>query len=186
MTALRVALLVCLATALGACANAVVVTRNYIPQRGVPGHADYAAALGPVPVVTVNSPFPAPAVLNALLTNDPRRHQFTAEPPATLQGGYRVLLAFDRPVGGGLHVCRDPFTGSAPAPAPAAAPTRISVYGAFCLGPALLSEAVATAPRITTPDDPRLARLMGDLLIALMPFRDPYDNGDDGTRCAPC
>lgn len=180
---MRARLLLCLATVLLAgCAGGVTVTRNYIPQRGVPGHADYAVALGATPVVMLDNPFPPPAVLAALQKNNPRPHQFTAEPPASLEGGYRVLVAFDRLPAGGLGVCRGPFTAGAPAAAPAGAPTTTRVYGAFCLGPVLLSEAVATSPRISAPEDPLFARLMGDLIVALMPSRDPYDSGDG---CSP-
>jgi hypothetical protein len=182
---MRALTLLCFATVVTGCANEVSVSRNYIPQRGVPGHADYAKALGPVPVVMLNSPFAPPTVVAALQRNDPRRHQFTTDPPSSLEGGYRILLGFDRFPPGGLYVCRGPLTEGAPAatPQPAQRPTSTSIYGAFCLGPALLSEAVATAPRVDSPDDPRFARLMGDLLTALMPFRDPYDN--PGNRCFP-
>jgi hypothetical protein len=152
----------------------VQVSRHYVPQRGVSGHADYAAALGPIPVVMLNSSFAPADVVTALQRNDPRPHRFTADPPASLAGGYRVVLAF-----GGIpadsSACRGPLQSAPPAPAGAAAADTTSVYGAFCLGPTLLSEAVAATPRVGSGGDPRLARLLGDLLSALMPYRDPYD-----------
>lgn len=185
---MRRAFALCLAVLLAACTNDVTVTHNYIPQRGVPGHADYAAALGPVPVVMANSPYPPPAVLAALSTHNSRPHVFTASPPASLEGGYRLILAFNQRAAAGLYVCRGPFRSGAPAAAPAPGtppPTTTSVYGAFCLGPSLLSEAIATAPRVERPDDPMFARQLGDLLSALMPYRDPYEEGGF-RRCLIC
>lgn len=181
---LRAALIFPVLIALTACASGVSISRNYIPQRGVPGHADYAATQGMTPVVMLNSPYPAPAVLAALQKNNSRPLVLTSDPPANLKGGYRVLLAFGQIPTGGLYVCREPFGAGASAPAPATAATT-SVYGAFCLGPALLSEAVATTSRIDSATDPRLSRLMGDLLTALMPYRDPYDNSR-GWCVQPC
>lgn len=159
------------AIVLASCADGVWVSRQYIPQRGVPGHADYAAALGPTPVVLVNSPFPPAEVIAALGRNDPRPHQFTADPPPSLEGGYRLVLAFDADPARSQG-CRTAPPGATP---PAAPPARTSVHGLFCLGPALLSEAVATAPRIQSSGDPLFARLLGDLLSAMMPYRDPHE-----------
>lgn len=169
---------------LAACTSGVSITHNYIPQRGVPGHADYAATQGMTPVIMLNSPYPSPAVLAALQKNNPRPLVFTSDAPASLKGGYRVLLAFEPMPTGGLYVCREPFETGASATARATASTT-NVYGAFCLGPALISEAVASSPRIDAPNDPRLSRLMGDLLSALMPYRDPYDNSR-GWCVKPC
>jgi hypothetical protein len=168
---MRVFPIVIVMALLAACVDGVQVSRQYIPQRGVPGHADYAAALGPVPVVMLNSPFPPAEVLAALRKNDPRRHQFTADPPASLDGGYRVVLAFDA-MPAGASACRGPLSAAV---ASAGNQSRISVYGAFCIGPLLLSEAVATAPRSQPSTDTGLARLLGDLLSAVMPYRDPHD-----------
>lgn len=176
-------ILVFLSTALAACADGVSVSHNYIPQHGVPRHADYAAALGPTPVVMPNAPFPPPTVVAAMHKNNPRHHLvFTTDPPANLAGGYRVLLTFDFRPAGDLRVCQQPpVVPAAASEPPARAATR--VYAAFCLGPALLSEAVATAPRLESPRDPRFSRLMGDLLAALMPQREPHEGGM--SRCFP-
>jgi len=173
-----------LSLALAACAGSVSVSRNYIPQAGVPGHADYAATRGPTPVVMLNNPFPPPTIVAALQKNNPRQHLvFTTDPPASLAGGYRVLLAFDGMPAGDLQVCQGP-----PAAAPNADPARAStsVYAAFCLGPRLLSEAVATAPKFDSERDPGLARLMGDLLVAIMPSRDPHETGSSRCFRPPC
>lgn len=178
---MRVYLVSVLAAAgLTACASEVAVTHNYIPQMGVPGHADYAASRGLTPVMIANSPYPVPAVLVALQRNNPRPLLFTSDPPVSLAGGYRVLLTFDGlpQGGGGLNVCRDPFTA---APSPGVPQNQTSVYGAFCLGTRLLSEAVVMSGPIGSPTDPRFSRLMGDLLSALMPFRDPH--GDNRGLC---
>lgn len=167
------ALVLLLAAALAACASEVRITREYIPQAGVPGHADYAAARGKLPVVILNGPAPAVDVLAALRANDPRRHQFTTELPASLDGGYRIVLAFGE-VPPGPHGCRL-SPDAAPNVARAEAPAGMSVYAAFCLGPVLLSEAVATA-RIQSAADLGFMRLMGDLLSAIMSYRDPHES----------
>jgi hypothetical protein len=161
---------------LASCAGGVTVSHQYLAQRGVPGHADFAVTQGATPVVMANNPFPPLTVAAALQKNNPRPLLFTTEPPASLNGGYRVLLSFGGlPAGSGLHVCRQPLAVGQPVAASATPPTTTSVYGAFCLGPALLSEAVAVAPHVDSPSDPHFARLMGDLLAALMPMHDPYE-----------
>jgi hypothetical protein len=174
---------VCLSAALTACASGVSVSHTYIPQRGVPGHAQYAAAQGPTPVIVRNTQIPPPAIVAALQKNNSRQDLvFTTDPPASLAAGYRVLLSFDDMPAGGLHVCREPLAAAPPATAGAATPVSTSVYGAFCLGPVLLSESVVTAPRLDSPRDPRLGRMMGDLLAAIMPAHEL----PDGTyRCYP-
>jgi len=179
----QILLPLCLSAALAACAEGgVSVSHTYLPQRGVPGHADYAASLGPTPVVVRNSEFPSPTVVAALQQNSSRRHLvFTTEPPSSLSQGYRVLVSFDDRPSGDLHVCREPL-GAAPMTTGAAPRAATSVYGAFCLGPNLLSEAVVSAPRLEAPRDARLARVMGDLLSAIMPAHEL----PDGTyRCYP-
>lgn len=174
---------VCLSVALGACADGVSVSHTYIPQRGVPGHAQYAAAQGPTPVVVRNTPIPPPMIVAALQKNNSRQDMvFTTDPPASMAAGYRVLLSFDDMPAGGLQICREPLAAAAAPTAGAAPPATTSVYGAFCLGPVLLSESVVMSPRLDSPRDPRLARLMGDLLAAIMPAHEL----PDGTyRCYP-
>lgn len=157
---------------LSAC-EGVTISQQYFPQSGVPSHADYAASLGPTPVLMRNSPAPPASVIAALQQNNPRQKMaFTSEPLASGSSGYRVLLAFDEPAAGGMQICRDSFTGAAATAN--AATTR--VYGAFCVGTMLLSEATATAPRLSGPTDPLLARIMGDLVLALMPANDHHQN----------
>lgn len=165
--------------ALAACTSGVQITRDYIPQSGVPSHADYAAARGPTPVVMMNSPAPPAHILAALRANDPRRHRFTAEPPASLDGGYRIVLAFGG-VPAGPHGCRASLQAISP-DIRAGTPSGLSVYAAFCLGPVLLSEAVATARHVRSAADPAFARLMGDLLNAIMPYRDPHETILEGS-----
>lgn len=173
---MRPAVLLVVASMLASCAGGVTVSHQYLAQRGVPGHADFAAALGETPVVILNSPVAAPDLLEALRSNDPRRHRFTAEPPPSADRGYRIVLMFDA-MPSGPHGCRLPAQTAPSASAARTGATRdtMSVYGAFCLGPVLLSEAVATAPRLQSASDPLLRRLLGDLLTAIMPFRDPYE-----------
>lgn len=183
---MRAALIsILLASALSACESGVTVSQTYLAQRGVPGHADYAATQGATPVVMLNQPFPPLTVAAAMQKNNPRPLLFTTEPPASLQGGYRVLLAFGGRPAGGLYVCREPLA-AAPAAATATPSADTSVYGAFCLGPALLSEAVASTPRIDSPADPRFGRMMGDLLSALMPMHELHEGNRSWCVKQPC
>ncbi len=174
----------CLAAMLAACADGVSVSYKHIPVRGVPGHADYAATQAPTPVVIRNAEFPPPAIVAALHRNNPRQHLiFSTYPPASIERGYRLLLTFDdRPIGG-PQACRESAAAGAPAAATPRNPARssTSVYGVFRLGPTLLSEAMASGPRLDSAADSRLPRLMGDLLSALMPTNDPVDGSTD--RC---
>ncbi len=177
----------CLAALLAACADGVSVSYKHIPVRGVPGHADYAAAQAPTPVVIRNAEFPSPTVVAALHRNNPRQHLiFSTEPPASIESGYRLLLTFDGRPTGGPQACREPVAAGAPAATAPRDPARssTSVYGVFCLGPTLLSEAMASGPRLDSAADSRLPRLLGDLLSALMPTNDPFEGSAD--RCFKC
>lgn len=176
----------CLATMLAACADSVSVSYTYIPVRGVPGHADYAATQAPTPVVIRNTEFPPPTIVAALHKNNPRQNLiFSTDPPAGIDSGYRLLLTFDGRPAGGPQACREPFTASAPeTPQRSPARSTTSIYGIFCVGPTLLSEAMATGPRLDSASDSRLPRLMGDLLSALMPKNETHEGSD--SRCFRC
>ena len=138
----------------------------------------YAAADGPVPVTIYNDPFPGPendkAVISVMQGRNPG-------PPLTFieagrganSAGYRVILAFDSP----------PFSrcGAAPPPQSSArAADRIEISAAFCIGDRILSDATAGTGAIASPQDPHFARLIQDLLTALLPYWDPTSQNQSG------
>ena len=76
--------------ALGACADGGTATRNYVFNRDLRGHIQYAAYVGPTQAVIHNSPFDSAAVIAAMQQRNPG-------PPLTFGTGpssanYRVLL----------------------------------------------------------------------------------------------
>lgn len=179
------------AAVLGGCADAITITGGPTGSHSnVGGYVDHATASnlspagyaaasgflprneagasGALPVVMLDNPFPPPAVLAALQRNNTRPLHFTADPPASLSSGYRLVLTFDESPSRG---CQQPLATSA-RPA-GAAPTTQRVYGAFCYGPTQISGATASSPQAVSADDPRLGRMMGDLLAALMPYSPP-------------
>lgn len=150
------------------CADGVAVSRTHYTQLGIPSHVELAASQGPTLVTLYRSPFADEQVTAAMRVHNPRPYMSysTAVPGGT--SGYRIVLGFGgRPTGGSA----DCSVFSQP---PQAAPAgRTEMFGAFCLGNQLLSEASATAPVVTSADDPAFARLLGDLLEAVLPIRDP-------------
>ncbi len=142
----------------------------------MPSHVQYAAADGPVPVTVYNDPFPGAdndkSVVAAMQGRNPGPPLRFIEAGAGLnKAGYRVIIAFDSP----------PFSRCAAAPPPPAHPAdRTNVSAAFCIGDQILSDAVASGGPADTPQDPRFARLMQDLLSALLPYYDPSSQNQSG------
>lgn len=158
------------AAGLAGCGDRGTTTHSFVYAHDVPGHVQYAAAQGPVPVAIFRDPFPNDPANAAVLAAMQRRNP---GPPVTFvnavsdsgTGGYRVIVAFGTPP---VIGCRTPAP-SAPAPSP----DRTDISAAFCTGDRLISEASASSGRIDAADSARLARLMQDLLSALMPYNNP-------------
>ena len=123
-----------------------------------------------MPVAVYRSPVADDAVIAAMQRRNPGAPiTFAhASAPAGSTSAYRIVVAFGAP----------PAVGCSPAPAGEARPTpgRTDVSAAFCTGGRVLSEASASGPPIDAAEDPRLKRLMQDLLSALMPYNDPSQN----------
>jgi hypothetical protein len=131
-----------------------------------------------VPVVIARDPFPGDSADAAAIAAMQHRNPgppitfASAGVPASAPAPYRIIVAFGAP----------PVSGCA---APAAstlrmAPDRTDVSAVFCLGNRVLSEATVSGPHVQGPDDPQLARLMQDLLSALMPASDPASQNGSG------
>jgi len=147
----------------------------------VPSHVQYAAADGPLPVTIFNDPFPGPdndtGVIAAMQGRNPGPPlTFIAAGPGANMAGYRIILAFDAPAFSRCGAAPPP-----PSPSPAARPpARTRISAAFCLDNRILSDASADAGAIATPQDPHFARLIQDLLSALLPYYDPSSQNQSG------
>ena len=150
------------------CTDGVAVSRTHYTQLGIPSHVELAAARPPVLVALHRSPFADTQVLEAMRVHNPRPYMSFATAAPGGSEGYRIVLGFGARPPGGSADCSVFSQPAGPSPA-----GKTEMYGAFCLGNTLLSEASAIAPTITTPYDPAFARLTGDLLLALLPIRDP-------------
>jgi hypothetical protein len=158
-----------IASALSACgSDGIVVTREQAIVPDVEIHLRYLGTLGTVPTTVLANPFPqdkdSEAVVRVLSDTPVRPHlRYSAAPPVSSPTGYRMVVAFGTwPVGGDSY-CRNPSLAPLPAPVDTTA-THI----VLCLGTVTLAESAAHTRRIAAPDDPRLARLLNDLLVALM------------------
>jgi hypothetical protein len=158
------------ATLLSAC-DGGVATRGYVYNRDIRAHVQYAAYASPTQLVIFNSPFDASAVTAAMQGRNPGPPITFSTGPGT--SGYRVVLVFGAPFPGTANICQAQSVGAAPAPA-----DRTEISAVFCIGPALISEATASTSRIGSAQDPRLGRLMQDLVSALMPYNDPQSTND--------
>lgn len=162
---------------LAGCTGGGVTTHSYVFNHDVRGHVEYAASHGPTQAVIYNSPIESAAVISAMQGRNPG-------PPLTFVAaaadapGYRVVISFGPSPAGVDEFCRT--SNVPPRPLPSG---RTEAAAVFCIGGTILSEASASADRIESSQDPRLARLMQDLLSALMPYNDPLymnDSGDSG------
>jgi hypothetical protein len=89
--------------------------------------------------------------------------QYSPTRPANDPYGYRMVVAFGGWPVGGDNYCRNTML----APRPGSA-DMTEMHMVLCAGSAPLTESAGRTRRITSPDDPRFARLISDLLTALM------------------
>jgi hypothetical protein len=151
---------------LAGCAGGVT-TQAYVVSRDMRGHVDYATAHGPTQVVLHSSPFDTAAVVAAMQGRNPGAPMTFGTGPSPQN--YRVLVLF------GLWPAANPCQTPAPAFPPAGGGgTQVSAV--FCIGQTEISEARASTGPIASAQDPHFARLMQDLLSALMPYNDNLRN----------
>lgn len=155
---------------LAGCTEGVAVSRTYYTRIGIPSHVELAASQGPTLVNLYRNPFPDAEVIAALRIHNPRPYMAFSTAAGSGPYPYRVVLGFGSRPPGGSADCR--VFEQAPGPPPAG---QTEIFGAFCLGDQLLSEASARAPSVTSADDPAFARMTGDLLLALLPIHDPFE-----------
>lgn len=162
------------AAALLAACQGDVATQSYAYRQDVPGHEQYAAAIGPTQVAVYNSPYPNDDVIAAMQGRTPGPQMtFTAKPDAAAT--YRVVLVF-----GESHEAPSTYCGAQAVTAGPSPSGRLTVTAAFCAGPSILSDAVARTGAIPSAHDPEFARLMTDLLSSLLPRNGAPGIGDGG------
>ena len=164
---------------LAACTGSSIVHHSYYDSAYTPSHVDLAAASGPALAVIRNDPFPGDrdnaGVLAAMQgRNFGQKIFFTQTPRADDKYGYKVVMHF-----GGEPFYYGQQCMAGPTPPATAAPGPIAVTAVFCVGDRLLTDATGSIDGATGPDDPRFQRLIGDMLVALTPPRDPNRRGDD-------
>ncbi len=155
------------AVALAACSgDGVTLTREQATVAHVEIHLRYLGSLGAVETAVLAEPFPQDAdgeairrVMSAARVEP--RLRYVATRPANDLYGYRVVVAFGGwPIGGDSY-CRNPALRPREASAEI---TEVQVV--LCLGPSTLIETAGRTARMSSPEDPRFARLMTDLLTA--------------------
>jgi hypothetical protein len=149
--------------------------------------SDYRYAFGQLglPVIVVGNPLPVPpqafreAVIASMPGNrNPPAYRYAPAGPNLPPGSTYVALAFNAPMGEQSHtLCRDPAAIRG-----GGAGTPVSVNAAFCDGGEALSW-VSGATDLSGPDDPRLGRLMEQVVLRLFPPENPNRRPDgDGRR----
>ncbi len=163
------------AVLLAGCGEGNVTTQSYAYRQDVPGHEQYAAAIGPTPVAVYNSPYPADDVIAAMQGRTPGpKMTFTGNPDGSAT--YRVVLVFGESHAAPSTYCQVQAVTAGPSPT-----GRLTVTAAFCAGTSILSDAVARTDAIASPHDPEFERMMTDLLSALMPRNNPLSVPDMGS-----
>ncbi len=147
---------------------------------------DYRYAFGQLglPVVIAGNPFPVPsedfrqAVIASMPGNQrPPAYRYAPASPSLPPGGAYVALAFNGPMGQQSHaLCRDPggLEGGGQG-------SPVSVNAAYCDGGEALSWVSGSAD-LAGPDDPRLDRLMEQVILRLFPPENPNRRDGDGRR----
>jgi hypothetical protein len=143
-----------------------------------PDHPMLAASDGPALAIIRANPFPDDRdnekVLAAMQARNPGPKVFFRQTSRVeARYDYRVIMTFASSGVGVTNPCLD----TQPLPAAGRAP-RTELRADFCIGNSWLSESRGTVEGVERADDPRLNRLIGDMIAMLMIDRDPNDNND--------
>ncbi len=175
------------ATLLAGCTGETMQSR--IERPSALNYFQYAAAPGETRAVVVGNPFPVAkqvvdqAVVDAMQRNHngPMTH-FTTQPGPDAHPNYRIVMAFNTPVG--FHpnaLCRNPDA----IPSRPGGGARVQVLAGFCVADKLYSRAKVSAPAMDSPGDPRFAHMIRSAMWELVPTKDPFDKRDR-CRFPPC
>lgn len=163
-------------TALLAACGGPQVYGTYYNSGYTPNHVKLAAADGEALAIVRANPFPDDrdnaAVLATMQGRNPSyKLYFRQTSRVEARYDYKVIVSFNNTGVGVSNPCLD--TAAVPA-APKSG--RIDLKADFCVGTAFLSEVHGSIDNVTSANDPRFARLMGDVLTDLLTDRYPQDN----------
>ena len=168
----RHGLLACALAGLAACAGAGSVHDFLASPQYSTGHVA-AASQGETLVVVRNNPFPADRDSAGVVAAMRGQHfgpnlNLTTATRANAPQDYKIVLAFGGAPGG------NPCTDTASAPQPA---TRVNA--AFCVRDFMLTRVSGHADAFTGPNDPAFRGLMGQVMAALLPNKDPFERSEN-------
>jgi len=174
----------CVALGLGligvaGCSDTVMVNRSEVAG-GYTGafYVQTSAQNGSNAVVVRNSPFPDAVVVDALRARyQSSQYRFTSGPAADWNG-YTVVLGFGTAPVGNQNLCRNPNL-----PLVASTADATTLFGEYCYGNILVTEAEGRTAAVSGPDDPKLNKLIGDVVAEL--FYDRRRYGGHGRGSAP-
>jgi hypothetical protein len=143
-----------------------------------PSHPMLAASDGEALAIIRANPFPDDRdnakVLAAMQARNPGPKVFFRQTSRVeARYDYKVIMTFASSGVGVTNPCLD----TQPLPAAARA-ERTDLRADFCIGNSWLSETRGSVQGVERADDPRLNRLIGDMIAQLMTDRDPNDNND--------
>jgi hypothetical protein len=125
------------------------------------GEAEFAAAT--VAILNRHQPFLQPT-------------HFTTTPDESASARHRMVLIFDQPRIPVFRLCRTPITTPPARPAEPAPARTLHVSAAFCLHGGELTAVQGKIDGVEGVDDPKLDRLLGQIVLALFPPIDPNDD----------
>jgi len=160
-----------------ACSDSVMVNRSEIAG-GFTGffYVQTSAQNGTNAVVVRNSPVPDAAVVDALRARYQSGQYRFASGPVADWNGYTLVLGFGGAPIGNQNLCQNPNL-----PLVASGPDATTLLGEYCYGDILVTEAQGRTAAITGPDDPKLNKLVGDVVAELFFDRRRYGGHGKGS-----
>jgi hypothetical protein len=176
MHGIRALTLAC-AAALAGCGSPQVYG-TYYNSGYTSSHPALAAADGEALAIIRANPFPDDRdnakILAAMQARNPGPKVFFRQTQRVeARYDYKVIVTFASSGAGVSNPCVD--TAALP-PAPRSA--RVDLRADFCVGSSFLSEARGSVEGVERADDPRLNRMIGDVLAQLLTDRDPNMDND--------
>jgi hypothetical protein len=192
--ALRFPICVAIAGMVAACTSGsgtggVVTTKvDYAPLYR-PSVYQWVAAGRDVPVVIFGDPTPAPPdIWNRVVTDAMNATSwvdaghFTTTPDGTERGNFFIALAFGATsTMTGAMACAGQIDPDQLGPVGG----RTAIVGAFCNNARAVTTARVAVNAIAAPDAPQLQPAIDQLLVKLLPRRDPNRSGRPGRRWLP-
>jgi hypothetical protein len=179
---MRYAALIAAGVLLAACAGQSVIYNNSISSAYRPYDYGYGAGRRDLTTIIVGNPFDIDQAeletrLVAMLNESPTFLQptnFTTTPGPSARPQYRAVLLFNRAIVLPTQICRSP--DSVPV---AALGATMRLTAVFCRHHGFLSKVTGELENVSGIDDPRLRRLIRQMVPLLFPPVDPTRDGDE-------